>query len=90
MTDMTTNPFLRLYEAPVEALTAGAYALLLLAALFATWYALGRNLMTLYSDYQNGWYALPPAGYTARVVGALVILALDLLLIAAIIGVLTG
>ena len=86
---MTANPFIRLYDAPVEALTAAAYALILLAALVATWYALGRNVMTLYSDYQKGWYALPPAAYTARVVGALVILAIDLLLIAAIIGVLT-
>lgn len=83
------NPFIRLYEAPVEALTAGAYALLLVAALVATWYALSRNLMTLYQDYQKGWLILPPIAWTARAVGALVIVAIDLLLLAAIIGVLT-
>ena len=86
---MPTNPFIELFHDPVGSLTAVAYALVLLAALVATWYALGRNLLTLYSDYQNGWIALPPAAYTARVIGALLIVAIDLLLIAGIVGVLT-
>jgi len=87
---MPTNPFIELFHDPVGSLTAVAYALVLLAALVATWYALGRNLLTLYSDYQNGWIALPPGPYTARVIGALLIVAIDLLLIAGIIGVLSA
>ena len=86
---MSSNPFIRLYEAPVEALTDAAWVLVLAAALFATWYALGRNLLTIYQDFQDGWLALPPAGWTARVIGALVIIAIDLLLLAAIIHTLT-
>jgi len=57
---MPTNPFIELFHDPVGSLTAVAYALVLLAALVATWYALGRNLLTLYGEYQNGWIALPP------------------------------
>ena len=81
------NPFIRLYEAPVETLTAAAYTLVLLALLLATWYALGRNLLTLYKDFQEGWLVLPPFWWTARAFGALLIVAVDLLLLAAIIGV---
>lgn len=86
---MSTNPFIRLYDAPVEALTAAAYAIVLLAALVATWYVLGRNLLTLYQDYQQGWLVLPPFSWALRVVGSLLILAIDLLLIAGIIHTLT-
>ena len=87
---MSSNPFVRLFEAPIETLTASAYALLLFAALLLTWYALGRNVLTLYSDWQNGWIALPPMTYCARAAGVLIIVAVDLLLIAGIIHVLTG
>lgn len=84
-----TNPFVALFEQPVETLTAGAYALLLMAALVSTWYVLGRNLLTLYDKYQNGWLALPPFGWALRAVGSLLILSVDLLLIAGIIHVMT-
>lgn len=84
-----TNPFIRLYEAPVEALAAGAYALVLLAFLVATWYVLGRNLLTLYQEYQNGWLVLPPFPWAVRAVGSLLVLAIDLLLLSGIIHVLT-
>jgi len=82
------NPFIRLYEAPVETLTASAYALVLLGALLATWYAATRNLLTLIDTYQDGWLILPPFGWTLRVVGMLLVASLDLLLIAGIVHVL--
>jgi len=86
---MIANPFVRLFEAPVEAMTAGAYALVLAAALAASWYALGRNLLYLTEQWQEGWLVLVPFWYAARVVGLLLLVALDLLLVAGIIGVLT-
>jgi len=86
---MIANPFVRLFEAPVESLTAGAYALVLLAALVVSWYALGRNALYLEDQWRDGWLVLVPFWYAARVVGALLIVALDLLLVAGIIAVLT-
>jgi len=86
---MIANPFVRVYEAPVESLTAGAYALVLLAALVVSWYALGRNALYLEDQWRDGWLVLVPFWYAARVVGALLIVALDLLLVAGIIAVLT-
>jgi hypothetical protein len=83
------NPIIRVYQAPVESLTAGAYALVLVAALVASWYALGRNLLYLSERWQDGWLVLVPGWYAARVVGLLLLVALDLLLVAGIIGVLT-
>jgi hypothetical protein len=86
---MIANPFVELFEAPVDSLTAGAYALVLLAALVASWYGLGRNLLYLTEQWRNGWLVLVPLGYAARVVGGLLLVAIDLLLVAGIIGVLT-
>jgi len=86
---MIANPFIRVYEAPVESLTAGAYALVLVAALVTSWYALGRNALYLTERWRDGWLVLVPFWYAARIVGALLIVAIDLLLIAGIIGVLT-
>jgi hypothetical protein len=86
---MTTNPFVHVFASPVESLTAGAYALVLTAALVASWYALGRNLLYLAEQWQEGWLVLVPFWYAARVVGLLLLVALDLLLVAGIIGVLT-
>jgi len=85
---MIANPFVRLYDAPVESLTAGAYALLLVAALVTSWYALGRNMLYLTERWRDGWLVLVPFWYMARVVGVLLIVAVDLLLIAGIIAVL--
>jgi hypothetical protein len=83
------NPFIQLYEQPVEALTAGAYALVLLAALVATWYAGTRNALYLVDRYQHGWRYLPSLWWTARAIGLLLIAALDLLLVAGILHVLS-
>jgi hypothetical protein len=83
------NPFIRLYEAPVESLTAGAYALVLVAALVASWYAAGRNLLYLQKQYQNGWRYLVPFWYMVRLTALVLVVAVDLLLVAGIIHVLT-
>lgn len=83
---MSSNPFIRLAESPVEALTAASYATVLLAALVLTWYFAGRNLLYLLDRYQDGWALLPPPVYTARVVGLLLIIAVDLLLVAGIVN----
>jgi hypothetical protein len=86
---MPANPFLRLYEMPVATLTDAAFALVLLAALVATWWAAGRNALYLSEQYQNGWKYLVPAWYAARLIGMLLVAAVDLWLLAGIIGVLT-
>jgi len=82
------NPFVRLYEAPVETLTAAAYVAVLFGALVVTWWALGRNLLYLRDQYQNGWKYLIPFWYTVRAAAVAVLVAVDLLLIGAIIYVL--
>lgn len=86
---MIANPFVALYENPVATLTAAAYALCLVAALVATWWAAGRNALYLSDQYQNGWKYLVPLWYTVRVIGMLVIAAVDLLLCAGIVYLLT-
>lgn len=86
---MSANPFIRLYEAPAETLTAFAYAIILLALLLLTWWALTTLVFDLYRDWRNGWLALPPLKYVAKAALGCVIVAVDLLLIAGIIHVLT-
>jgi hypothetical protein len=86
---VTVNPFVHLFEAPVESLTALAYALVLVAVLVATWWAGGRNALWLYQEWREGWYLLVPGRYAARVVAMVLVVALDLLLVAGIVGVLT-
>ena len=83
------NPFVRLWEAPVGTLTAFAYAIVLASMLIATWWALGRNLVVLVDQWQEGWRVLVPGAYAARVVAASLLVALDVLLVAGIIHVLT-
>jgi len=83
------NPFVAAFERPVTSLTAGAYALLLLAALVGTWWAAVPNLLYLDDRFQDGWLVLVPGAYAARVIAVLLIVAVDLLLIAGVIGVLT-
>jgi hypothetical protein len=85
---MTTNPVVYFIEAPVAALTDLAWISVLLAALVATWWAGGRNALYLSDQYQNGWLYLVPLGYAVRVVGILLILAIDLWLFAGIVHVL--
>lgn len=79
------NPFIRLYEAPVETLTAAAYVAVLLGALVCSWWALGRNLLYLRDRFQNGWKYLVPFWYAVRIGATTLLVAVDLLLIGAII-----
>jgi len=85
---MSTNTAVRLVEAPVETLTEFGWALVLVAALVGTWWALGRNLLYLSEEWQAGWLYLIPLRYAARVVLALVIVAVDLWLLAGVVHVL--
>ncbi len=89
MTSSFPNPFVRLFEAPVEVLTATAYALVLLTALLATWYALGRNLLWLSQRWQTGWRYLPSPMWVARAGGGLLVIAVDCLLLAGVVHLLT-
>lgn len=82
------NPFIHLYEAPVETLTAGAYVVVLLGALVGSWWALGRNLLFLREQFQNGWQLLVPFWYAVRVLAASALVAIDMLLLAAMIHIL--
>lgn len=82
------NPFISLFEAPVETLTAAAYVVVLFGALVVSWWALGRNLLYLRDRFQNGWKYLVPFWYALRIGAATVLIAVDLLLVAAIIHVL--
>jgi hypothetical protein len=88
---LLTNPFVELFRAPVETLTAAAYAFVLLSALVLTWYALVRNTLAFQAEYSSRsdvrW--LLPLRLTARAAAACLIIAVDLLLIAGIIYVLT-
>jgi len=74
---------------PVAVLTAAAYATFLLAALVGTWWALSRNLLYLLDNWQDGWIVLVPLGYALRTMAVLGLVAVDLALVAGIIGVLT-
>lgn len=84
------NPFIRLVEDPVTTTVLAAYALVLLAALITTWYVLGRNLLTLYVRYDNEAWATPPASWAARAIAVPLILAVDLLLVGALVWLVTG
>ena len=76
------NPFVRLWEAPVETTALLAYAFLLLAALVATWYALGTNVLTLKIRWdRRRWTYVPDQSFVYRVVGILVLVAVDWLLL---------
>lgn len=86
---MTSNPFVRLYETPVEALTALAYALVLLAFLVLSIWALAWLILELKAGWKRNWRAIPPLKYFAKTAGAIVILAVDVALLAGIIHVLT-
>jgi len=86
---MTPNPFLELYQHPVDTLTAAAYVALLLGALGATWWGAGRNALALGRQWQEGWLLLIPFWPAVRIIAMFGILAADLLLVAAIIGIVT-
>lgn len=80
---MIANPFVSLWEQPILTLTAAAYAFALVAALVATWYALGRNLMTLYIQNKKGGWKYPPLEWALRAIAVPLVLAVDCLLLAA-------
>jgi hypothetical protein len=82
------NPILRLVDNPAAALADLGWALMLCAALVVTWWALGRNLLYLRQQYQNGWKYLVPLPYAGRVAAALVIVGVDAWLFAALVAVL--
>lgn len=84
---MLGNPILRLVESPVPSLIDVGWATVLLAALVATWWAAGRNLLWLDANWAQGWRYLPTFEPVSRIVALLLILALDMWLIAAIIEV---
>ena len=84
------NPFIRFVQDPVSTAAVGAYALVLVAALLATWYVLGRNLLTLYISWEKGGWTMPPGTWTARAIAVPLILAVDLLLLGALIWLVTG
>lgn len=86
---IVANPFVALFERPVATLTAAAYALVLLSALVATTYAGTRNAVYLADRFQNGWRYLAPLWYTVRIIATLLVIAVDLLLVAGIVHVLS-
>ena len=80
------NPFIRVWEAPVETAALIAYAFILLAALIATWYVLSTNVMTLKVRWdRKTWTYVPPMDFVFRIVGSLFILAVDWLLFGALV-----
>lgn len=83
------NPFIRLAEAPVVTTALAAYALVLLTAVAATAYLLSRNLLTLYVQANKSAWTMPPAGWMARALAVPLVLALDFLLVGALIWLLT-
>jgi len=82
------NPVIRFVEAPASSLADLGWAAILLAALIATWWAGGRNALYLREQCQAGWKYLVPAWYAARLVGMLVIVAIDCWLLAGLVHVL--
>ncbi|MEF8887326.1 MAG: hypothetical protein V5A30_05920 [Haloarculaceae archaeon] len=85
---MSVNPVLRLVEAPAATLADLGWACILVAALVATWWAAGRNLLWLDAHWQEGWQVLPPFWPALRMVALLVVTAVDLWLLAALVAVL--
>lgn len=83
-----TNPVIALVENPSAALADAGWALILLAALVATWWAAGRNLLWLDDRWRDGWLFLPPLGYAARTVALLIVVAIDCWLLAALVALL--
>jgi len=79
------NPAIHLVDHPASALTDAGWVVILVAALIATWWSAGRNLLYLSNRYQDGWKYLVPMAYAARLIAMLLVLAVDLWLVAAIV-----
>lgn len=90
---MIANPFIRLYEAPVETLTLTAYVLGLACLLFLTLAVVWRNGYIVYvqfeKNYPHKWQYNPPTSWLLRVAAIPLILMIDFLAAAAVIGLLT-
>jgi hypothetical protein len=75
------NPFIRLFEAPVETLIVLGYALALLTLFTLTLAACWRNVVTVHVQWKkqrpHQWEYLPPAGWLLRVAAIPAILAVD-------------
>lgn len=90
---MITNPFVRLFVAPVETLTLAAYCLGLLALIWFTLTTCWSNAITAYVQFEkqrpSQWELRPPLAWTLRVGSILVILMIDVWALAAFINLLT-
>lgn len=90
---LAANPFIRLWEAPVETLTLTGYALGLTCLVFVTLAACYRNGLTIITHWEHkrpqDWEYVPPAGWLLRVAAIPLVLMLDVWAVAAIIWLLT-
>lgn len=90
---MVVNPFVRLFEAPVETLILAAYVCALLTLLIVTLGAVYRNGLTLYIRFKRQrpqqWEYVPPVGFLLRLAAIPFVIGLDLLFVAAVIELLT-
>lgn len=86
------NPFVRLYEAPVETLAALGYVLLLVTLLVLTLAACWRNTITLYVRWDRQrpgqWEYVPPLDWLVRLAAIPFILAIDAWAVAALVWIL--
>ena len=90
---MVVNPFVRLFEAPVETLTLAAYCLGLLALVWITLTTCWSNALTAYVQFEKQrptqWRYKPPIAWTVRVGSILLVLMLDVFAVAAFIDLTT-
>lgn len=90
---MVTNPFVRLFEAPVETLTLTGYVLGLLCLLFLTLAACWRNAIVVKvqfdKNYPNRWQYNPPTAWLLRVAAIPLVLMVDVWALAAVILLMT-
>lgn len=89
---MTANPFVRLFEAPVETLTLAGYALGLLALTVATAGVCWTNALAVYDEAtapRRPWTYVPPLTFLARLTAIPLLLMVDVWAIAAVVALLT-
>lgn len=93
MIPLAANPFVRLFEAPVETLTLTGYALGLACLVFLTLGACWSNALTVKArwDHQRPgvWQYQPPASFLLRAAAIPLVLMVDVWALAAIIYLLT-
>ncbi|WP_435065876.1 hypothetical protein [Halobaculum sp. EA56] len=86
---MIANPFVRLFEAPVETLAVLGYALLLATLLVLTLAACWRNGITLYVRWERQrptqWQYVPPIDFILRAAAIPFVLAVDAWALAALV-----